>query len=121
MKNYKLEVIMAFRDKYTHEKYKPGQVIEVEEERALELFSSQHHLVQYVSHEEDTKELDKIISENETLKNENQELKTNVDTITAEKNALQNTVDNLTTELETLKNENQEKNKDQNKEQNNKK
>ena len=54
MRTYKLKVAMPFTDKYDEErKYKKNEIIDVTEERALELFSSDYHLVKYVSYEDD--------------------------------------------------------------------
>ncbi len=45
MRTYKLEVVTAFTDIHTKEKYKVGKKLKVDEERAFELFSSPYHLV----------------------------------------------------------------------------
>lgn len=116
MRTYTLQALRNFTDKYDENiKYKQNEkMTDIEEERALELLSSKIPVVRYLSHKEDNAEVENIKLENDTLKNENQELKNNLDTITSENDTLQTTIANLTTELETLKNENQEKNKEQN-------
>lgn len=68
MRTYKLKVAMPFTDKYDEErKYKKNEIIDVTEERALELFSSDYHLVKYVSYEDNNSE---ILEENKSLKKE---------------------------------------------------
>jgi hypothetical protein len=69
MRTYKLKVAMPFTDKYDEErKYKKNEIIDVTEERALELFSSDYHLVKYVSYEDDNN--GEILEENKSLKKE---------------------------------------------------
>ena len=74
MRIYKLEVIKAFTDIHTKEKYKVGKKLKVDEERAFELFSSPYHLVRFISCEGDN-DLKSIQAENNVLKVENAELK----------------------------------------------
>ena len=49
MFEYSLEVVNAFTDKNTNQSYKPGDIIKVTEERALELFSSNYHVVKFLN------------------------------------------------------------------------
>ena len=74
MRTYKLEVVKAFTDVHTKEKYKVGKKLKVDEERAFELFSSPYHLVRLISCDGDT-DLESIQAENDALKAENAELK----------------------------------------------
>ena len=74
MRSYKLEVVKAFTDVHTKEKYKVGKKLEVDEERAFELFSSPYHLVRLISCDGDNN-LESIQAENDALKAENAELK----------------------------------------------
>lgn len=74
MRSYKLEVVKAFTDVHTKEKYKVGKKLKVDEERAFELFSSPYHLVKLISCDGDT-DLESIQAENAELKAENAELK----------------------------------------------
>lgn len=74
MRIYKLEVIKAFTDIHTKEKYKVGKKLKVDEERAFELFSSPYNLVRLISCEGDN-DLKSIQAENNVLKVENAELK----------------------------------------------
>lgn len=105
MKTYKLNVVTAFRDQHTQEKYKPGTELNVSEERALELFSSQHHLVQYISCEGE-EEVNSIKAENDALKAENTSLKAEVENLTNENTSLKADVENLTNENNSLKEKN---------------
>lgn len=74
MRKYKLAVVTGFTDKNTSKKYKKNDILEnVEEERAFELFSSEHHLVKYVSFEEDENK-NALVDENKTLKEEKEKL-----------------------------------------------
>ena len=80
MSKYKLKVLQNFKDKYTSKSYVANQVIEVEEERAFELLSSDLHLVKYVSREEakngnSNAEIKALKEEITTLKTENEDLK----------------------------------------------
>ncbi len=74
MRSYKLEVVKAFTDVHTKEKYKVGKKLKVDEERAFELFSSPYHLVRLISCDGDNN-LESIQAENDALKAENAELK----------------------------------------------
>lgn len=74
MRSYKLEVVKAFTDVHTKEKYKVGKKLKVDEERAFELFSSPYHLVRLISCDGDN-DLESIQAENDALKAENAELK----------------------------------------------
>lgn len=74
MRTYKLEVVKAFTDVHTKEKYKVGKKLKVNEERAFELFSSPYHLVRLISCDGDN-DLKGIQAENDALKAENAELK----------------------------------------------
>ena len=73
MRSYKLEVVKAFTDVHTKEKYKVGKKLKVDEERAFELFSSPYHLVKLISCDGDT-DLESIQAENAELKAENERL-----------------------------------------------
>lgn len=74
MRSYKLEVVKAFTDVHTKEKYKVGKKLKVDEERAFELFSSPYHLVRLISCDGDN-DLESIQAENDALKAKNAELK----------------------------------------------
>lgn len=74
MRSYKLEVVKAFTDVHTKEKYKVGKKLKVDEERAFELFSSPYHLVRLISCDGNN-DLESIQAENDALKAENTELK----------------------------------------------
>ena len=74
MRSYNLEVVKAFTDVHTKEKYKVGKKLKVDEERAFELFSSPYHLVRLISCDGDNN-LESIQAENDALKAENAELK----------------------------------------------
>lgn len=74
MRSYKLEVVKAFTDVHTKEKYKVGKKLKVDEERAFELFSSPYHLVRLISCDGNNN-LESIQAENDALKAENAELK----------------------------------------------
>ena len=69
MRTYKLEVVTAFTDIHTKEKYKVGKKLKVDEERAFELFSSPYHLVKLISCDGDN-DLESIKAENDELKKE---------------------------------------------------
>lgn len=72
MRKYTLMPIIDFTDKYDETvKYKKGEEIVVEEERALELLSSETPVVRYVSREE----IDELVS----LKKENEKLKKKIE------------------------------------------
>ena len=83
MRSYKLEVVKAFTDVHTKEKYKVGKKIKVDEDRAFELFSSPYHLVKLISCDGDN-DLESIKAENEALKAENTELKAENDELKKE-------------------------------------
>lgn len=48
---YTVETMMDFTDIHSNEKYTKGKQLIVSEERALELFSSDHHLVKFIKRE----------------------------------------------------------------------
>lgn len=100
MKKYKLEVVRNFTDVYTKEKYQIGKELNVEEERAFELFSSPYHLVKFISCEgnEDVKSVKK---ENDALKAEFEKIKTENDALKAE-------LEKINTETNVLKTGNEE-------------
>lgn len=80
MRKYTLVALIDFTDKYDETvKYKANENITVDEERALELLSSNTPVVRYVSREEDNS-----LKEIETLTEENTSLKTQVETLTEE-------------------------------------
>lgn len=83
MRTYKLEVVTAFTDIHTKEKYKVGKKLKVDEERAFELFSSPYHLVKLISCDGDN-DLESIKAENDALKAENTELKAENDELKKE-------------------------------------
>lgn len=83
MKTYKLEVVTAFTDIHTKEKYKVGKKLKVDEERAFELFSSPYHLVKLISCDGNN-DLESIKAENDALKAENTELKAENDELKKE-------------------------------------
>lgn len=99
MRIYKLKALRDFRDKYTKEDYSKGQeLVDIEEERAFELLSSDNSLVKYVSHTDDNKDLEEVENikkENDTVKAENESLKTENDTIKAENEELKKEVEAL--------------------------
>lgn len=86
---YKLKVRTGFTDKYDEtKKYVANEIIEVSEERALELLSSETPVVRYVSR----KENETI----ETLKVENAKLE-------KDKESLEETIETLKVEIKDLK------------------
>lgn len=86
---YTLEAIIDFTDKYDDTiKYKAGKELVVDEERALELLSSETPVARYVSREKN--------EEIETLKVENAKLE-------EDKNSLINTIETLKVEIKNLK------------------
>ena len=111
MRSYKLEVVKAFTDVHTKEKYKVGKKLKVDEERAFELFSSPYHLVKLISCDGDT-DLESIQAENAELKAENAELKAENAELKAENERLNEEASNVedaepqeeTSEKQTKKN-----------------
>ncbi len=101
MSKYKLKVLQNFKDKYTSKSYVANQVIEVEEERAFELLSSDLHLVKYVSREEAKN--GNSNAEIKALKEEITTLKADNDAVVAENEALKEEITTLKTENEDLK------------------
>lgn len=96
MRTYTLKTLRDFRDKYTKEDYSKGkELVNIEEERALELLSSDNSLVKYVSHIDDNND----VTEVENIKKELEEVKTQVETLKVENDALK-------AENETLKADN---------------
>ena len=89
MRTYKLEVVKAFTDVHTKEKYKVGIKLKVDEERAFELFSSPYHLVRLISCDGDN-DLESIQAENDALKVENAELKAENERLNEEASNLEN-------------------------------
>ena len=89
MRSYKLEVVKAFTDVHTKEKYKVGKKLKVDEERAFELFSSPYHLVRLISCDGDN-DLESIQAENDALKAENAELKAKSERLNEEASNLKN-------------------------------
>lgn len=89
MRSYKLEVVKAFTDVHTKEKYKVGKKLKVDEERAFELFSSPYHLVRLISCDGDNN-LESIQAENDALKAENAELKAKNERLNEEASNLEN-------------------------------
>lgn len=89
MRTYKLEVVKAFTDVHTKEKYKVGKKLKVDEERAFELFSSPYHLVRLISCDGDNN-LESIQAENDALKAENAELKAKNERLNEEASNLEN-------------------------------
>lgn len=89
MRSYKLEVVKAFTDVHTKEKYKVGKKLKVDEERAFELFSSPYHLVRLISCDGDN-DLESIQAENDALKAENAELKAKNERLNEEASNLEN-------------------------------
>lgn len=108
MSKYKLKVLQNFKDKYTSKSYVANQVIEVEEERAFELLSSDLHLVKYVSREEakngnSNAEIKALKEEITTLKADNDAVVAENDTVKAENEALKEEITTLKAENEDLK------------------
>lgn len=101
MSKYKLKVLQNFKDKYTAKSYVANQVIEVEEERAFELLSSDLHLVKYVSREEAKN--GNSNAEIKALKEEITTLKADNDAVIAENDTLKAEIDTLKVENEDLK------------------
>ena len=101
MSKYKLKVLQNFKDKYTSKSYVANEVIEVEEERAFELLSSDLHLVKYVSREEAKN--GNSNAEIKALKEEITTLKADNDAVVAENEALKEEITTLKTENEDLK------------------
>ena len=99
MSKYKLKVLQNFKDKYTSKSYVANQVIEVEEERAFELLSSDLHLVKYVSREE---------AKNGNSNAEIKALKEEITTLKADNDAVVAENDTLKEEITTLKAENED-------------
>lgn len=98
---YTLIARIGFTDKYDNtKKYVANEVIEVEEERALELLSSETPVVKFVSRELSPSD-EKLISEIEDLKLENANL-------VSDKETLKTTITTLKAEIETLENENKD-------------
>lgn len=130
MSKYKLKVLQNFKDKYTSKSYVANQVIEVEEERAFELLSSDLHLVKYVSREEakngnsnaEIKALkeeittlkadnDAVVAENDTVKAENETLKEEITTLKAENEDLKGKVAADATDSSSENSDDKNKNK----------
>lgn len=104
MRLYNLKAQRDFRDKYTKEDYTKGQeLVNIEEERALELLSSDNSLVKYVSHIDDNKDLEEV----ENIKKESEEAKAQVETLKAENDALKAENETLKADNDTLLAENE--------------
>lgn len=115
MRTYNLKVVNSFKDIHTQEKYKAGKELKnISEERAFELFSSPHHLVQFISCD-GIEDIDVIKEENNALKEQIDALNKQIDDLNAQIHAPNDISDDSNKDNQDLNKKEEEKTKKTNK------